>query len=247
MNTVIKAGEAGPILRRLATVDLADHLAEAETIIASAHRQAQHIVSQAQVKADDLNDVANQRGYDEGFAKGREEGTQAGAEKAYQEAVARFAEQQQALIADLSRAVEELDRVKEELSIRAEQDLLDFSVHLASKLTFAIGRIFRESAQENFKKALRMVGAKTDLTLKVHPTDSESLKRFAPSVIENLGASRAVTIVEDGSLHPGGCMVQTEHTSVDASLETQLDELVTLLLGHGSREVQSQQGGECDN
>lgn len=247
MTTVIKAGEAGPILHRLAAVDLADHLAEAEGVIASADRKAQQIVSQAQAKADDLNVVANQQGYDDGFAKGQEEGTQAGAEKAYQEAVARFAEQQQALIDDLARAVEQIDQVKEELSIRAEQDLLDFAVQLASKLTFAIGLTCRESAQENFKKALRMVGSKTDLTLKVHPKDCESLKRFAPSVLESLGASPTVSIVEDSSLHPGGCMLQTQQTSVDASLETQLDELVALLLGHRSREVQSQEGGECDN
>ena len=30
--------------------------------------------------------------------------------------------------------------------------------------------------KENFKKALRMVGSKTDLTLKVHPQDVESLR-----------------------------------------------------------------------
>jgi len=246
MTTVIKAGQAGPILRRLSTVDLADHLAEANTVIAAARREAQQIVSQEKAKADDLNIAANRRGYEDGFAKGYEEGVQTGDKKAFQEAATRFTEEHQNLIADLSRTVEELDRVKDELSIRAEQDLLNFAVHLASKLTFAIGNLHRESSQENFKKALRMVGSETELTLKIHPKDIESLTQFAPSVVESLAASRAVTIVEDDSIHPGGCILQTAQTSVDATLETQLDEMVALLLGNSSGNAQRDKGGERD-
>ncbi len=48
MSTVIKAGRGGPILQRLSTVDLADHLAEAEAVIAEAKRRAAQIVVTAE-------------------------------------------------------------------------------------------------------------------------------------------------------------------------------------------------------
>ena len=45
------------------------------------------------------------------------------------------------------------------------------------------------------------------------------------------GASRAVNLVADDSIAPGGCQVQSAQAEVDASLETQVDEMVALLLG----------------
>ncbi len=48
MSTVIKANEGGRLLRRLSTVDLADHLAEAQGVIDQAKQCASQIVFDAE-------------------------------------------------------------------------------------------------------------------------------------------------------------------------------------------------------
>jgi flagellar assembly protein FliH len=231
--TVIKARQAGPILKRLSTIHLADHLAEADQAIRNTKRHALQIARDAEREADQARTAAIHAGYEAGYKQGYEEGTKAGHQAAHEEAIERFERQQDHLVATMQEAIARIDAIKEDLQIAAEKDLLDFAVQLASKLTFAIGRLHRESAVENLERALRLVGSRTDLSICVHPDDVAAMKTFADSVLKRADTSRAVEIVPDDSLAPGGCKVTDEHTSVDATLETQVDEIVALLLGGG--------------
>ena len=54
---------------------------------------------------------------------------------------------------------------------------------------------------------------------------------FARGTLEHINDAGAIRVIADESMAPGGCRVETDRTVVDASLETQVDEIVTLLLG----------------
>jgi flagellar assembly protein FliH len=231
MSTVIKAGQAGPVLKHLSTVDLADHLEEADVLVERARRHASQIAAKAGQDAERALQEANKTGYDAGYALGYSEGTAAGHQAAYEESIERFNKEHANIVAAMERAVAGFDALKEEIRIAAERDVLEFAVRVVSKLTFAIGRLHRESATENLSRTLRLVGSRTDLTIRVHPHDAESIKTFAQSVLQRVDATPSVNIVEDDSLSPGGCVVCNERTEIDATLETQVDEMVTLLLG----------------
>lgn len=231
MSTVIKAGQAGRVLQRLSTVDLADHLAEARAVLTDAERRAAQIIAHAERDAERLREEAHQGGYQAGHDQGYAEGTATGHQAGLQESVARFDEQQSALVSAMDRVIAEIDALKQDLAIAAENDLLEFAVSVARRLTFAIGELYPESATENLLRALRLVGSKTDLTVRVHPQDVAAMKTFAESVLQRMDGSRAVNLVADDSVAPGGCRVQSAQAEVDASLETQVDEMVALLLG----------------
>ena len=83
--TVIKAGSAGPMLRSLSTVDLADHLSAARGIVESAKSLAVKIESDMREdghnRAAEAKEVAMAEGYDAGFAQGEV----AGQAKAFKE------------------------------------------------------------------------------------------------------------------------------------------------------------------
>lgn len=231
MSTVIKAGTAGPILRQLSTVDLADHLAEANAVVEQARQCARQVIGEATQTAERALEDAKKGGYEAGYAQGHQEGVAAGHQAAYEESIARFEKQHANIVAAIQRAVDEFDGMKEEIRIAAERDVLEFAAHVARKLTFAIGRVHRGSAAANLERSLRLLGSKTDLTVRVHPEDAESMRTFARTVLEQAAAARSVNVVEDDSLSPGGCKVSNERTDVDATLETQVDEMVALLLG----------------
>ncbi len=231
MPTVIKACETGPLLRRLSNVDLADHLAEARSVIADAERRASRIVAGAEAEAAKALAAARQGGYEAGHRSGYTEGVEAGHQAAHKESIQRFEQQQDHLVAGMQAAIESIDEIKEGLRIAAEKDLLEFAVQVATKLTFAIGKMHRESAVENLERAIRLVGAQTDLTIRVHPDDLAAMDMFARDVLKQVNASRAVDLVADESLAPGGCLVDSGCTRIDATLETQVAEIVSLLLG----------------
>ncbi len=235
MSTVIKVGQTGPILRRLSTVDLADHLAEAEAVIAEAQRRASQITATAERDAERLRTTSRQMGHREGFDKGYKEGTDCGREAAWDAATRKFDTQHADIVVAMERAIAEIDSLKGDLVIQAEQHLLAFAVRLAQTLTYAIGRLDRESAKANFDRSLRLVDSKTNLVVHVHPDDVSTLGAFAASVLEKAENSRSLKIVPDEKLAPGGCRVEYGRFEVDATLETQVQEMVTLLLGsrHG--------------
>ncbi len=236
MSTVIKAGQGGDILQRLSTVDLADHLAEARAVIEEAGCRADRIVAQARTDAQRALAEAKKSGYQVGYERGHAEGITAGQQDGRQEAIERFNTEQDNLVSMMKQALAEIDASKEELRVAAERDVLDFAALVARRLTFAIGRLHHESAQANLRRAIQLVESKTDVTIRVHPDDLASIETFAASLLEQVGASRAVNVVPDDSAAPGGCKVESGRTGIDATLEAQVDEMTSLLLGAGGKD-----------
>jgi len=244
MATVIKAGEAATLLRRLSTVDLADHLKEADKVVATAHRKAEWIVADAKAWAKKIWEDARQTGYDIGYNEGRQTGMTAGHDAALKEASERFVREHADIVADLERMVSEVDRIKKDLRIAAERDLLEFSVQIASRMTFAVGNLCPEAAAENLRRAIRQVGEKTDLTVRIHPQDRTYMDTFVESVLKKLEVAESIRLIEDESVRPGGCLVETGRTRIDATLDSQVAQIVSLLLGtHADGGVAGDEGG----
>lgn len=231
MSTVIKAGEAGTIGVRLTTIDLADHVAEARGFLERAKRESARIVADARREATRLFEESRKEGDERGHREGLEEGRTAGREQARAEAMERFDREHSHIVAAMVRAVADMDAMKEGLAVAAERNLLEFAVSVARKLTFDIGELHREAATENLRRAVALVTTATDLTVSVHPADVDSIRTFAASVLTRVASSSAVSIVPDASMAPGGCRVETASTQIDATLETQVEEMLSLLLG----------------
>jgi flagellar assembly protein FliH len=231
MSTVIKKGETGRPLQRLCSFDLADHLAEARQAVTAARREAQRIVAEAKAESARLRGEARQIGHREGREQGHAEGLEVGQAQGLAEAAERFNREQGDLAASMTSIIESIEGCKRDLLIEANRDLLEFAVAVASKVTRCVGEVDRQAALANVEEALRLVGEKTDVTVRVNPVDAETLRRFAADRARQLGRQQHVSVVEDESLAPGGAVVTTGGMEVDASIETQLAQITTLLLG----------------
>ncbi len=235
MSTVIKAGEAGKLMRRLSTVDLADHLAEADAVIQAARHRADRIVTKAEKETESGLRDAKRTGYDKGFKEGREAGFIEGCEAARKETIERFEQEQAHVVGAIQQAVEAFDAMKQGVRIAAEHDVLQLAVQIATKLTYEIGRLDHESAKANVTRAIDLIGERTDMTIYVHPDDAEALRVFADTMMTGVERARSVRIMRDESLVRGGCRVSGGGTDIDASLDTQVEEVVSLLLGRGGQ------------
>ncbi|MGB0714388.1 MAG: FliH/SctL family protein [Phycisphaerae bacterium] len=228
---VIKAGDATKIRPLLSTVDLADHLAEAQAVVDAARTKASALLDTASEESTGIKKEAYQSGFDEGYKDGLESGRIKGHEDAYAEAVVRFREEHQELLKTLTGVLKAVDDQKDAMMIAARHDVLALAIQAAKRLTYAVGALNNESVKGNLDRILALVGRRTDLQLRVNPADVDAIRSYCDELLGHLDEAAHTTFVEDETIAPGGCIVDFGDSQVDASLETQLDNLVQVLVG----------------
>ncbi len=160
-------------------------------------------------------EVRRQKGYDEGFAKGKQEGIAVGQ--------ANLAKQAQNLVkisGQLSKPLAELD-----------DDVVDELVTLAMTIAKHMVRREIKTNPGEIVAVVREAAAllpSTSRTIKIflHPEDMALLKESLSISEQGVWA-----LVDDPALTRGGCRLVTESAQLDASIETRLAAVVAELMG----------------
>lgn len=251
---VIKADTAAQSLSLgLRAFHFDDLAREAQETVATARRQAEDLVAAATAEADSLRRAAQveaqalrelvRRDVDgiresarqEGLRTGHAEGLRIGMEKGRAQALAaaqrEFAQSQAHLASALRTGIETINRGQAEWQAVARRDLAELALAIARRVARHVGQREREVVLANLEEAIRLVGARSDVTIAVNPLDAEAARVFAQSLLDLQEHWEHVKVVEESEISPGGCRVQWGSGSVDATLETQLDRIELELKG----------------
>lgn len=161
------------------------------------------------------------QGYAAGWAEGRqraqEAADQAAAERvdADQRAAAQLRADQQALVASLGDAVAHVDAVLAERQELIATEAVDLGLRIAEAILGRELAAMTDAGAEALRRALAEVPPTTAATVRLHPADAAALD---PTAI----ADRTVTVVADPAVAAGGAVLETEVSTVDASLGTAL-------------------------
>jgi len=150
---------------------------------------------------------------------------QAAAREAYQqgyadgEAAARTAVEP--VLARLGQSLEQLATMGHRLRRQAEADLVHLALAIARRVLRrelsadpdAVGGIVRAALD-------RLQGQEVQ-RVRVHPALEEALKR----TLRQVGAPASLTVIADRGCQPGDVILETAHGDLDASVETQLQEI----------------------
>lgn len=230
-SMIIKAGEKPSPLGRGRRIDLTDHLDEARARVEEAHRKAGVLVAAARETAAGIHAETARNGFEQGYRKGYVAGETAGHADALTQSKQQFQAEQGDLISAMSDAVKRFDILKEDLLIQAKRDVLELAVAIGEKVTRRLGVYDREAARANAEAAIELLSPGSDLTLHVNPADGDTMRRFAGELAGELNRLQHVNVIEDDSVSPGGCLVASGDRSVDARIDTQLDQIAELLIG----------------
>jgi flagellar assembly protein FliH len=203
-----------------------NEVAEEPAAVAAAAEAAQHAESE-EVALEDVKpltldelEAIRQDAYNEGFATGEKDGFHAGQLKAKQEADAALS----AKLTALERLMTQLFEPIAEQDQQMEAALVD----LVSHMTRQVIRRELSSNSSQIRQVLREA-------LKVLPMGAENIRiHLNPQDFEMVKALRerheeSWRILEDDSLMAGGCRVETEHSRIDASVETRLGQVLKQL------------------
>ncbi|MFI8609114.1 flagellar assembly protein FliH [Pseudomonas sp. NPDC077649] len=189
-------------------------------VAAEAEVEAQDVGQSEEVALEDVKpltldelEAIRQDAYNEGFATGEKDGFHAGQLKAKQEAEA-------ALALKLGRLEQVMAQLFEPIA-EQDQQLEVALVRLVSHMVREV--IQRELASDSsqirqvLREALKLLPMGADnVRIQVNPQDFETIKALRERHEESW------RILEDDSLLPGGCRIESEHSQIDASVETRL-------------------------
>ncbi len=172
--------------------------------------EAQHPMTARQLE--EIQEQAQQEGFEQGLKEGREAGTREFVERVQQ----------------LEQLTASLDRPFEELDEAIEQQLAQLAMIVARQL------IRRELKSEPgqvigvVREALAALPlAARNIRLSLHPEDAV-LVREALSLQQG---EASIQVVEDPVQMRGGCLVLTENSQIDASVESRLNAIIANTMG----------------
>lgn len=215
--------EADRILKEAETAafeDVRRKTNEAQAALQKARDEAAEIEANAKEAAARIEEEARaameaqkKEAHDAAFAEGREAGFQTGKDEAAR------------LIDRLHAMHEGLLEKRQEILNETEQQIVDLVLLMTRKVVKAISENSKAAIAANVVQALRKLKSKCPVTLRVNLKDeafaAQHVKEFIAAV-ENVDS---LSVVEDSTVDPGGCIVETDFGEIDARIMSQLDEL----------------------
>lgn len=178
--------------------------------------------TQRGVTAADL-EALQKAAYEEGYELGREEGQRYGHQEALEEGRKAVAER----LALLDGLLHGLQRPFERLDDEVEQQLVTLVISMVRQLVRREVKMDPGQVIGVMREALAALPVSArNVRVILHPEDAELVRE-----VYKLGESdQQWNIVEDPTLHRGGCRVTTDNSQVDATLESRIGALVAPLL-----------------
>ncbi|WP_043930474.1 FliH/SctL family protein [Bacillus sp. EB01] len=161
---------------------------------------------------------ARQLGYEEGFLAGKRQGE----EEARMEYALKL-EQAQAVLDDAFQQ-------KESIITEAEPFLLELSTVIAEQIVKHELETSPEWMIELIKQHILRFKEKEYITVCVHPEDFEFINSQRGHLIAVVNGETEIKIVPDHSVGEKGCVIRTAYGSVDARIDTQIEEIKKVIL-----------------
>lgn len=147
----------------------------------------------------------------------RREAYQQGLEEGRRQAAAQW----DAAIQRLARSLEELAGYKPRLRLEAEREVVGLALAIARRILRRELHVDPEAILGLVKAAMEKASQREITEIRVHPAHASLLRAH----LERIGAPEALEVRPDPSLEPGAVLLETARGQIDASIETQLEEI----------------------
>ncbi|MDR2142800.1 MAG: flagellar assembly protein FliH, partial [Treponema sp.] len=187
---------------------------EAEKIVADARERARQIEADSltafEAERRDAEERGRLAGREAGFAEGRAE-------------VERLVERAQTV---LERAQDK----RMEILTETEQQIIDLVLLISRKVIKVISDNQRNVVISNVVQALRKVKGRGNIIIRVNLVDVKLSTEHTKEFIKLVEGVKSLQIIEDSTVDPGGCVIETDFGEIDARISSQLSELESKIL-----------------
>jgi len=227
---LIRSKQAAAMVREAVVLDLGDLARQGEAIKQRATAHADQILKKAQDESRQIAQTASKRGHEEGFKQGLADGRKKGLDAGQKEAFEHHSSALQALQAQWLDALHAFAESRLGLLTETRLDLLRLALAIAERIVFRTVEIDPTVIEDQMAEALSLLARRSAVTIRINPADMDHAKTVLPELVSRMHQCEHAALVADESLTPGGCTLQAGTTTIDASIETQIDRIVSALL-----------------
>lgn len=232
MSSILKNDSASDEPAQASVLNLVDLAAEAQTAVLEARKDAARIVAQARQRAAEMEEQASQRGYEEGLSRGRNEGYADGRSEALAEARQQLAMESAALAELARKIIRELTAARADVAQQARRQALDFALEVAEAIVGHVALRDVAAAHANLQRILETAHLGGDILIKVNPGQLAALQSQCRELVASLNCGQ-VRLAADDRIGPGGVKLLSGQGEIDATIETQVRNVLEALQGPG--------------
>jgi flagellar assembly protein FliH len=198
---------------------------EAQSFKREAQDEAEKIIAEAQKKAQEIED-ASRAAFEAERKDAEERGRVAGRDTGFAEGKAEV----ERLIQRTQTVLERAQDKRAEILAETEQEIIDLVLLISRKVIKVISENQRNVVISNVVQALRKVKGRGNILVRVNMIDLKLTTEHMKDFTQLVEGSKTLQIVEDSTVDPGGCVIETDFGEIDARIASQLGELETKIL-----------------
>ena len=204
-----------------------------ENYLAEVRQQTRQMIESAAVEAEQLRQKAIEEGRRAGFQQGLQQADEEIERRSTLRAEKKAAEQLQTALPAIREAVDEFEKERDRWLSHWEESLIALSVAIAEKVLRHHLQLRPELATNMLADVLQLLAGHPRVTIRLHPDDLALLGTPANDVITSMSGCSEVVVIEDDAISRGGCLLETQYSTIDARIETQLERITAELLQSG--------------
>lgn len=196
-----------------------------EDYILNVRDQTRQMLIDAQQEAEQIKQDAFQAGKQQGHKKAEHE-IEALIQSRAEEIANRTVEEKLGMIYPaMQSAVEGLQQ--EQINWRQTWDAtaLEICLSVAEKMIRHEVKSHPESVRAMMSEALKLASGTQHIRFHMNPADVAQLVEGTKTFISNLTGCQTCEIFEDESISSGGCFIETQHGTIDATIEAQIERI----------------------
>jgi flagellar assembly protein FliH len=198
---------------------------QAQTAKREAEDEAEKIVAEAQAKAKQI-EADSLAAFETERRDAEERGRLAGREAGFTEGKAEV----ERLVQRAQTILERAQDKRVEILTETEQQIIDLVLLISRKVIKIISENQRNVVISNVVQALRKVKGRGNIIIKVNMIDVKLTTEHTKEFIQLVEGVKSLQIVEDSTVDPGGCVIETDFGEIDARISSQLAELESKIL-----------------
>lgn len=198
----------------LASRDRQNAEQEAEQMRQTAEQQAEQIIQEAEVQGEKIREDMRRQGVQEGREIGIDEG-----KAELQRVIDRFH-------VVLSKAIERRNEIIQE----SEVQVVNLVLSIAKKVIKVISEHQKNVVINNINQSLQKLQQKSDVIVRVNLADIKLVTKHKEDILRMAERVQNITIAEDTTVDPGGCIIETDFGEIDARIASQLREIEDRIL-----------------
>ncbi|MFK7778865.1 MAG: FliH/SctL family protein [Gimesia sp.] len=196
-----------------------------EDYILKVRDQTRQMIVDAQQEAERIKQEAFQSGKKQGYEEAQNE-LEALIQSRSEEISNRTVEEKLGMVYPaMQAAVEGLKQEKINWRRIWDATALEVCLSVAEKIVRHELKSRPESVRAMMGEALKLASGTQHLRFHMNPADVAQLGEGTKAFITQLTGCQSCEIIEDESISSGGCIVETQHGTIDATIEAQLDRI----------------------